>query len=186
MFSLGLRWFSCLLVVVSLMGCLLGCKDDRVSDEVWIQRGRAQLQPFKGKLMSALAEGLQDGPEGAIEVCQHLAPAIANEMRTSAVEVGRTSHKLRNKQNVPRDWVKPLLNEYVATPGQADPKIVHLAGGGIGYVEPIYLKSMCLACHGRSLAPAVAARIDAQYPEDEARDFATGDFRGLFWVEFNN
>jgi hypothetical protein len=54
----------------------------------------------------------------------------------------------------------------------------------VGYVEPIFVKPMCLPCHGSDIPDGVAARLDEHYPTDEARGFAEGDFRGLFWVEF--
>ena len=152
----------------------------------WIERGDKALSPFKKGLMGALIEGLEDGPEAAIEVCQIVAPEIAEEVSSAGVELGRTSHKLRNKRNAPRDWIQPLLDGYVATPGKTEPEVVQLEGGGAGYVEPIFVKRICLACHGSSLSPDVASCIDEHYPRDRARGFEEGDFRGLFWVEFRD
>ena len=109
---------------------------------------------------------------------------IAGEICSAEVEVGRTSHKLRNEENAPREWIKPLLKTYATTPSKSEPEVVQLDHGGVGYVEPIFVKPMCLTCHGSDIAPSVASRIDEQYPEDKARHFKVGDFRGLFWVEF--
>jgi hypothetical protein len=53
-----------------------------------------------------------------------------------------------------------------------------------GYVEPIGIKPLCLACHGEALAPDVAARIGELYPKDRATGFTEGDLRGVFWVEY--
>ena len=44
--------------------------------------------------------------------------------------------------------------------------------------------ALCLTCHGESLQPEIATRINESYPEDEAAGFKTGDLRGVFWVEF--
>ncbi|MDY6943534.1 MAG: DUF3365 domain-containing protein [Pseudomonadota bacterium] len=151
---------------------------------VWVERGESTLAPFKKRLMGALIKGLEDGPEAAVEVCQLVAPEIAAELSTAGVELGRTSHKLRNPRNAPQAWVQPLLDDYVATPGKTEPEVVRLDSGAVGYVEPIFVQPMCLACHGRALSPGVAARIDGHYPQDQARGFEVGDFRGLFWVEF--
>jgi hypothetical protein len=134
--------------------------------------------------MGALAEGLEKGPATAIEVCQVLAPEIAADLGSAAVEIGRTSHKLRNRANAPREWVRPLLDRYERARGEPEPEIVRLEDGKIGYVEPIFVKPMCLTCHGGDLSPDVAARIDTLYPDDRARGFKEGDFRGLFWIEF--
>ena len=53
-----------------------------------------------------------------------------------------------------------------------------------GYVEPITVQPLCLACHGSEIVPDVADRISELYPEDRATGFAVGDLRGVFWVEF--
>jgi hypothetical protein len=62
--------------------------------------------------------------------------------------------------------------------------VVSLPNDRFGYAEPIFLKPLCLTCHGESLAPDVAARINELYPEDRALGFETGDFRGVFWIEY--
>lgn len=177
--------FCNILLACLIVSCFFGCGKDKFDREFWIERGQTALKPFKQELMSALADGLQDGPEAAIDVCQRVAPEIADEINSPEVRVGRTSHKLRNEHNSPKAWMQPLLNGYLLSPGKSNPEAVRLADGRIGYVEPIYVKSMCLACHGSNLSPTIAARIDELYPNDRARDFQEGDFRGLFWVEFS-
>jgi hypothetical protein len=179
------RWSFRLFVIISVYAfCMPGCAKDQIDHEFWTERARAELKPFKQRLMGALTESLRDGPETTIDVCRVLAPAIAGEISSAGVEVGRTSHKLRNDRNAPREWVKPLLNAYVTSPNKSGPEIVRLEHGGIGYVEPIFVKPMCLVCHGSAITPSVASRIEEHYPKDAARNFEAGDFRGLFWVEF--
>jgi hypothetical protein len=150
----------------------------------WRDRGARTVQPFKQQLMGALQAALPAGADRAIETCRVEAPALAAASGGPGVTVGRTSHRLRNPANAPRPWVAPLLGEFVADPGVAAPRAVALPTGGIGYVEPIVTQPLCLACHGEALAPAVRARLAAQYPADAATGFRTGDFRGVFWVEF--
>ena len=53
-----------------------------------------------------------------------------------------------------------------------------------GYVEPIVLQPLCLTCHGDSLAPEVAARIQDLYPQDRAVGYEVGDLRGVFWAAY--
>jgi hypothetical protein len=150
-------------------------------DPADVYRAQAALQPFKKELKGALLEGLEDGPQGAILVCKSAAPAIAARQSSDGVQMGRTSHKLRNSDNVPSAWIEPLLSVYEA--GSDDPyRAAVLDGGRIGYVEPIYVQKPCLMCHGKTLAPAVASQIAAEYPGDRATGFEEGDFRGLFWV----
>ena len=170
--------------VVTLVLVLSACGQGEPDREIWVERGARELGPFKRELMGALQDALVDGPENAIDVCRHVAPDIADELRTDSVTLGRTSHRLRNPDNAPRDWVRPLLDEYVSTPGRTEAEVVRLEDGGVGYVEPIFMKSMCLPCHGSDVPPGVASLLDESYPGDQARGFEEGDFRGLFWVEF--
>lgn len=147
-------------------------------------RAASVLAPFKRDLMAALTEGLAKGPENALDACRVRAPELAGAASTPVIDVGRTSHKLRNPANAPHDWVKPLLDAYVANPSDRSPRLVDLPDGHQGYVEPIIVQPMCTTCHGSEVAASVKARIDALYPADRATGFAPGDFRGLFWIEF--
>lgn len=145
--------------------------------------GAAALKPFKQQLMSALIKGLKEGPESAIQVCSEQAPKIAAETGTDSITIGRTSHRLRNPANAPEPWMEPLLEQYAGDPGLTASTLVELADGSHGYVEPIIVRPACLKCHGETLARGVEAKIGALYPDDSARGFKEGDFRGLFWVK---
>jgi len=149
-----------------------------------IERGAGLLAPFKKNLKGALLEGMQKGPEHAIGVCKVDAPAIASELSVNGVAMGRTSHRLRNPRNVPPEWARPILAAWLESESQREPVSVDLGGQRVGYAEPITLEPLCVTCHGSSLAPAVAAKIAADYPEDQATGFEVGDLRGIWWVEF--
>ena len=41
----------------------------------------------------------------------------------------------------------------------------------------------CSSRHGKTLAPGLEAKLKAAYPNDAARGFEAGDFRGVFWAE---
>ena len=41
---------------------------------------------------------------------------------------------------------------------------------------------LCLQCHGEAIAPPVAEKISALYPDDKATGFREGDIRGAFVV----
>jgi hypothetical protein len=178
----------CALAVVLLTGAA-ACRSPSgeppaPTDEEWMRRGAATLQPFKERLMAALREGLERGPAEAIQVCRVQAPGLAAAAGGSGIEVGRTSHRLRNPANAPRAWVEPILAGYAAAGGGRAPRVVRLADGGVGYAEPIFVQPICLPCHGESPSPEVRARLRELYPEDRAVGFKGGDLRGLFWVEF--
>lgn len=138
---------------------------------------------FKQDLQAALRTGMARGPAEAVAACRLRAPEIAASLSQEGVRLGRTSHRLRNPANLPPDWVNPILHGYLANPSDRAPKSVALPDGGSGYAEPLFTQPLCLTCHGRALAPDVAARIRELYPEDEAVGFAVGDLRGVLWVE---
>lgn len=148
-----------------------------------LQQAAAALAPFKRDLLAALTQGLAKGPENAVDACRLLAPEIADAAATPVLEVGRTSHRLRNPANAPREWMRPLLADYLARPDDRAPRLVALPNGRKGYVEPIIVQPMCTTCHGAQVAEPVRTRIRELYPSDQATGFAPGDFRGMFWME---
>lgn len=149
-----------------------------------LARGSELLAPFKRDLQEALRRGLAEGPDAAVAACRLRAPEIAKAHSGPDVRIGRTSHRLRNPANVAPPWVGPVLERYLADASDRAPRAVAVEEGRRGYVEPILVQPPCLMCHGTSLAPEVAARIDALYPEDRAVGFEAGELRGVFWVEF--
>ena len=143
------------------------------------------LQPFKEQLQNELREGLRAGPVNAISVCRVKAPEIAARLSGSGVTMGRTSHRLRNVANAAAPWMEPLLAEFLEKPGDRTYRAVRLPDGSIGYVEPIYVRPVCLSCHGKNIAPPVAELLKTSYPQDHAKDFEAGDLRGLYWVKLS-
>ncbi|MCA9519257.1 MAG: DUF3365 domain-containing protein [Myxococcales bacterium] len=161
-----------------------GASAGGLTEEAAVARAQAALGPFKKSLKGALMKGLGEGPGPAIEACRDEAPKLAAAASVGGVVVGRSSEKLRNPANAPRAWVAPLLGELAKAPRAPGlHRAVALEGGGWGYVEPIYVDGMCLGCHGGSVGEEVGAKLASLYPEDRARGYAEGDFRGVFWVE---
>lgn len=133
------------------------------------------------RLQKALADG---GPKHAIGVCADDASKLSAELaKAHGVELGRTSHKIRNDKNAPRAWLEPLL---AAAQGkkvkEVTPVVVDL-GTKLGLARPLGVQAFCLQCHGANLEPALATELAKRYPKDHATGFAEGDFRGFLWVE---
>jgi len=147
-------------------------------------RGAALLAPLKTELKQALMAGMQKGPSNAISVCRVQAPAIADSLSVEGVRIGRSSHRLRNPENRGPEWVNDVLQAYLSKDSDRRPQVVPLKNGREGYVEPITIQPLCLACHGKNLAPDVAAQISKMYPDDEATGFEIDDLRGVYWVEY--
>jgi hypothetical protein len=137
----------------------------------------ALFQQLLNRLSDALASA---GPAAAIDVCQKQAPQIAAEVSTRfGVDIGRTSHRLRNPDNAPPDWARPLVDQRTT-----EPQFVSLDADGLGVLLPIHLKPQCLMCHGpeQQILPDVRDALARHYPDDQATGFQEGDLRGWFWI----
>ncbi len=149
-----------------------------------VEQAKSAINPFKKTLKETLLGALKVSPEAAIDVCSKRAPELAKEASRGNVTVGRSAPRLRNPANAPRPWLVPVMAELATEkPGTEAQRVVTLPDGTVGYAEAIWTAAPCLVCHGKSLAPALEARLDAAYPKDTARGFAEGDFRGVFWAE---
>lgn len=138
----------------------------------------ALLERLSGRLVATMQS---DGPVAAIDVCSKEAVTIAEAVgKEYGVEIGRTSFKLRNPANAPRDWVKPFVENRTDTPQH-----VELDDETLGVLFPIYLKVKCLMCHGQpsDILDAVKPELAKLYPDDDATGFHLDELRGWFWVE---
>ena len=148
-----------------------------------VEEGKKALMPFKKNLMGTLMSHMKsEGPEGALKACHLEAMPITQKHAKKFVAMGRTSHKLRNPENKPQEWVKPYLEEFKEGE-RKEAMVVQLKNGNTGYLEPIYVKAQCLVCHGEKVSAPVEKALEKDYPADQARGFKAGDFRGLFWFE---
>ena len=146
--------------------------------------GADLLKPFKQDLQAALQAGLARGPVAAIDACRLRAPAIAAALSVNGVRVGRASKRLRNPANRAPGWVAPVLERFGSGTQEPAPVSVALDEGREGYIEPIRVQPLCLACHGEAIAPAITAELAKLYPDDTATGYRAGDLRGVFWVEY--
>jgi hypothetical protein len=142
------------------------------------------LKSLKMNLKKELMAGLEEGGlTRAVEACKLKAPEIVKLLETAKVKVGRVSRKPRNPKNAVQPWLEPLVKHFEnKKPKPGAYKIVKLEEG-YGYVEPIFVKPLCLSCHGKSVDKNVAAMLKKHYPKDKATGYVAGDFRGLFWVK---
>ena len=173
-------------LVVTLAACApVGEEDPR------LEQSRALVQSFAVRLKSELKQGLeQGGPVAAINICKDVAPQIASELsRESGARVMRTSARFRNPGNAPDDWQARALRDFEAqldaseTPALLE-YFVAERNGSARYMSAIRVDSVCLACHGEALAPALQERINEEYPHDRATGYVSGQLRGAFSVDW--
>lgn len=169
---------------------LFACASVTASDPL-LQDSRDLVREFGSTLQSELKRGLtEDGPAGAISICKDEAPQIASSLsRQSGAKVRRTSLRYRNPANAPEPWEAEVLQQFElasSTTDSASPPeyLAKADDGSTRYMTLIRVGPVCLACHGDSLAPEIAAKIEADYPHDRARGYAVGDVRGAFSVSW--
>jgi hypothetical protein len=169
--------------VILVLSGVSSCGRSSDVDEEEIRRAQSELEPFKLGIQAALRDALRTGgPESAIDVCKNMAPDMAAAHSVGGVAMGRTSHKLRNPANAPEPWVEPFIVEFLERGRDRTYRAVRLPDGSVGYVEPIYVRQVCLPCHGKEISPAVEEKLNKLYQHDNGRGFEAGDFGGLFWV----
>jgi len=153
---------------------------------------RSAVKEFAGQLKGELQAAMKSGgPVKAIEVCQVKAPAIASEISNKkGWEVARTSLKTRNPANAPDAWEREVLKRFNEQKAQGmDAKKMEqyavVEENGIKkfrFMKAIPAGGVCMACHGETLAPDIAQKIETLYPNDNATGYKSGDIRGAFTI----
>jgi len=157
-----------------------------------IAESRATIKAFgmklKGELKAAMKAG---GPVNAIKVCNQVAPVIASDISMEkGWDVARTSLKTRNTANNPDAWETTVMESFEKRKATGEPveklefsAIVEVGGNKtFRYMKAIPTGEVCLKCHGTSMDPKIAAKLDSLYPDDQARGFNKGDIRGAFTI----
>ncbi|MCW8917020.1 MAG: DUF3365 domain-containing protein [Magnetovibrio sp.] len=142
--------------------------------------------PLKQTLVGAMKSG---GPAEAIGACNEKAPNIAkNAAQATGWSVGRTSLKLRNPGNEADAWEMKVLKQFDERKAAGEKpgaisygEVVEMDGKKqYRFMKAIGTAELCLNCHGKTLKPEVAAKLDGLYPDDKARGYNVGDIRGAF------
>jgi hypothetical protein len=152
-----------------------------------VEDGNEAINALQGRLFQRLSEELErGGAKAAIPVCRDEAQAMTAQVGLQqGVEVGRTSHRLRNPKNAPRAWVAPYVAQWAGKKlDEVQPVVVDL-GDRVGLLRPIPTAALCTSCHGATaqIEPEVREVIRQAYPQDQGVGFAEGDLRGVFWAE---
>ncbi len=177
-----------LLIVLSLFSGLHVAHADNDPQSL-SEQSRAIIQSFSTRLQNELQRAMAEGgPVNAIDVCKVKAPQIAAELSTDGWLVKRTSRKLRNPLNAPDKFESGVLQDFAdkKASGWAVENLAYYKMKEYGdtsefrYMKAIPTKAICLECHGENIPAAVLKKLDAAYPEDEARGYQEGDIRGAF------
>ena len=178
-------------LVLALSPVILAAAEP-AADTAWVDQSRQLAMQLggqlKGELSKAIAEG---GPVAAINVCYLRAPEIAAQLsQASGARVGRTALRVRNPSNAPDELERSVLEQFSADVGSGPvdrplEAVFEIRRGDAverRYMRAIPTDALCLTCHGKILAPELAAAIARDYPKDQATGFEQGQLRGAFSV----
>lgn len=182
---------SCCALLLAALGLPVQAADIPAAPD-WIERSRQLATQLGGELKGELGRAIETGgPVAAIDVCSKRAPEIAARLsRESGASVGRTALRVRNPANAPDDLQRSLLEQFARemASGRFQPPLEAAFEIRRGqqverrYMRAIPTEPLCLTCHGKTLAPDLAAAIAHAYPADQATGFEQGQLRGAFTV----
>lgn len=155
-----------------------------------LQQARAAVKALGSSLQNALMTAMRDGgPQGAIDFCHVEAMPLTQQIsEQTGWQVARTSLRLRNPDNVADEWEQAQLEKFAAQRAAGQPlnslEVLetqdHDGHKVQRYMKAIGVAGPCLTCHGQSLSADLEGKLDALYPQDQARGYALGDLRGAF------
>ncbi len=161
-------------------------------DTAWVDQSRQLAMQLGGQLKSELTKAIAEGgPIAAINVCYLRAPEIAAQLsQASGARVGRTALRVRNPSNAPDELERSVLEQFATDLGSGPvdrplEAIFEIRRGDAverRYMRAIPTDALCLTCHGKTIAPDLAAAIARDYPKDQATGFEQGQLRGAFSV----
>lgn len=162
------------------------------ADTAWVDQSRQLAMQLGGQLKAELTKAIAEGgPMAAINVCYLRAPEIAAQLsQASGARVGRTALRVRNPSNAPDDLERTVLEQFAADLGSGPidrplEAVFEIRRGDAverRYMRAIPTDALCLTCHGKTIAPELAAAIARDYPKDQATGFEQGQLRGAFSV----
>lgn len=186
-----------LLLTLILAGCASSGIDAPKPDAAQVEAMRAVAKTLTTRLGGELKQELTaNGPESAISFCKKRAPQIAGDLsRETGWTVGRVGTRARNaKTGVPDAWEARTLATFAARLEQGEnPATMDLAevvAGPSGerhvrYAKAIAMQPACATCHGApgQIPAGVKARLQAEYPLDQATGYSPGELRGAVVIE---
>lgn len=145
-----------------------------------------------GKVLKSQLES--SGAEGAVSVCQQVAPAMAKEASNDHRLVTRVSLKHRNPTiGVPDSWEAKKLGEFDRLQQQGKlanemelAEVTEISGKQLlRYMKAIPTQAMCLQCHGNTndINQSVKDLLQQLYPNDQAIGYAIGQVRGAVSIK---
>jgi hypothetical protein len=164
--------------------------------EALLKESRLYAGQLLGQVSDALAREYKlSGPLRSVVVCKYVVPELSSAIsRRTGMRVTRVSLKVRNPlTGMPDAFESRLLKQFDhrAAKGEVPDKIEHwevVREDGqryFRYMKAIPVKDFCLACHGptASIPATLKAKLQSEYPNDQAVDYRVGQIRGAITIK---
>ena len=174
---------------------LLNVQGALAAEEPWMADARAVATAVPPKLLQVLTDAIaKSSAADAVTVCQDIAPKMAKAAsEQSGWQVRRVSLRNRNPKAVPDAWERETLEDFDrrAAAGEAPASLERATVQTVDgkplqrYMRALPTQGLCLSCHGPAdqLAPGVAERLKALYPDDRAVGYSLGQIRGAMTLK---
>lgn len=184
------------LFLVIVLGISCGERSDyklsKDEHEQYLSKGKNITAKAFELLSSELKAAIQEeGIDHTIPYC-HLKAIILIDSISGpfGVTVGRTSLQSRNPENIASELEKEILvqfEEKFKAGKNLEPVVMAIDRKEALYCSPIFMKPLCLSCHGapeKYIARNTMDLIKLYYPNDQATGYNENDFRGMWTVKF--
>lgn len=164
-------------------------EEQAVDLQKYLDQGRSISQKMQGILLSNVSSAMQNGgPAHAIAFCNTRAIPLTDSLsEVEGVKISRISDKNRNPNNIASSDELELINQFKIN-NVKDTVLSWDNNENYFYYSTIKTgMPACMKCHGSvdtDISPETLNALDSLYPEDKARNYALGDFRGLWKIEF--
>jgi len=177
------------LLLLFTSSCTNNTRKVEESSRNYLKEGAEVAAIAQRTLVTNLTQAIESGGTSyAIGFCNTRADELMDSLSESfSCSVSRITDRNRNPENIIQsDLDKIIWQSYNSTGSNRDTFL--LSGESGFFFRPIKIAlPLCLNCHGEpglEIEKETLAMIDSLYPMDLARNYKTGDLRGLFKVEF--
>lgn len=165
-------------------------EQDQTTDlQNYFERGRSISQKMQGILLSNVSGAMQNGgPAHAVDFCNTRAIPLTDSISDlEHLTISRISDKNRNPDNTASAEELDLISEFKQKKLK-DTVLKWNSNSNYTYYATIKTgMPACMKCHGNvetDINAETLQVLDSLYPEDKARNYVLGDFRGLWKIEF--
>ena len=156
------------------------------------EQGLNYAMSTKAQLAKNLMGAIQDnGAANAISFCNvHAYPITDSLAQVYSLNIKRVTDKPRNPNNAANEIELAHIETFkkALADGTEIESIVKETGETVNFYYPIITNGMCLQCHGaagKEIDGATLSQLNKLYPDDQARDYAINQVRGIWSISWN-